>query len=212
MTKIIIADDHDITLHGLVSVVEKMVDISIVGTAKTGIEAINILKIKEVNLVITDIDMPDMDGIELLKLINQKYPTIKVLACTMHLNSWTLQKLIKHNIAGIVSKHSVLNDVENAINSALNEEKFYSKEVKAVLKNIEQNKAQINSNYNKVNLTNREQQILQYIAQGFISTQIATELSISINTIESHRRNLFLKFDVRNAMELVRKAMEKGMI
>jgi len=212
MTNIIIADDHDITLHGLVNVVGKIDGINVVGKAKSGLEVIEILKQAKADIIITDIDMPDMDGIELLKKINQKYPEIKVLACTMHLNTWTLQKLIKHNIAGIISKHSALNDVKTAIQNTLKEKAFYSQEVADVINNIAINKAQTNSKFDKIHLTSRETQILENISQGLTSTQIADKLNISINTIESHRRNLFLKFDVKNAVELVRKAMEKGLI
>ena len=212
MTKIIIADDHDITLHGLVNIAEKIEGIDVVGKAQTGIEVLEILKTTAADIILSDVDMPDMDGLALLKIINSKHPHIKVLACTMHINSWTLNKLINNNVAGIISKHSVLNDIEIAIERVKNNELFYSEDVKNIIAGLFSKKQPTHSKYDEIHLTKREKQILSFIAKEYTSAQIAAQLNISDSTIESHRRNLFLKFDVKNSVGLIRKAMERGMI
>ena len=212
ITKIIIADDHDITLHGLVTLINSIDNLSVVGKAKSGNEVMDLLKTITPDLILSDVDMPDMDGLELLKRINIKYPNIKVLACTMHINSWTLKKLISNHISGIISKHSVLNDIETAISHIQDGKIFYSKDVNKIVAGILMSKKNNHSKFDEITLTKREKQILQLIAKEFTSCQIASELCISDSTIETHRSNLFLKFDVKNVVGLIKKAIDREMV
>lgn len=211
-TKLLLVDDHDVTLHGLSIYSEKVKNSEVVGKAKSGVEALELLSNTSVDIVITDVDMPEMDGLDLLKVINKEYPHIKVIACTMHINSWVLQKLIKNNVSGIISKSSVKQDIDKAVAGALSGEPFYSKDVyDAIMGGMRNNKRFI-SKYDQVLVTKRESQILTLIADEMTTSEIADNLGLSINTIETHRKNLLLKFGVRNVVGLVRRAMEQGLV
>jgi len=130
----------------------------------------------------------------------------------MHINSWTLKKLIKNKVAGIISKHSMLNNIQIAIEKVNNGKLFYSEDVENIIAGLFSKKAPPHSRFDEIRLTKCEMQILSFIAKEFTSAQIAKQLFIRESTIESHRRNLFLKFDVKNSVGLIRKAIERGMI
>ena len=212
ITKILLVDDHDITLHGLSVYSEKVNNTQVVALAKSGIEALEWLSRTPVDVVITDVDMPEMDGLDLLKTINIDYPVVKVIACTMHINTWVLEKLIKNNVLGIISKSSVKEDIEKAIQGALKGEPFYSQDVYDAIVGGIKNKPKFISKYDRVLLTKRESQVLKLIADELTTSEIAAKLCLSINTIETHRKNLFLKFGVRNVVGLVRRAMEQDLV
>jgi len=210
--KIIIVDDHDITLFGLRSYVEKIGNLDIVGLATSGKEALEMIKLEKPDIIITDIDMPEMDGIELLKIIRRGYNQIKVIACTMHVHLWIIQKLINNHIDGIISKNSLKIDVESAVKGAYSGKAFYSSDVyEAIVEIMKRPKHQF-SVYDDLKLTKREKEVLQMIADELTSQEIAEALCLSHNTIETHRKNLFLKFDVKNVAGLIRKAMDRMLI
>jgi len=143
--------------------------------------------------VITDVDMPEMDGLDLLKTINIDYPVVKVIACTMHINTWVLEKLIKNNVLGIISKSSVKEDIEKAIQGALKGEPFYSQDVYDAIVGGIKNKPKFISKYDRVLLTKRESQVLKLIADELTTSEIAAKLCLSINTIETHRNYILFQ-------------------
>lgn len=208
--KIIIADDHHITLHGLDSFINDFDKYKVIGKANTGSEVIALLQKETPDIILTDIDMPMMSGIELLHVVNANYKNIKVIACTMHTNVRTIKQLISNNIGGIVSKSSMMEDIENCIDSVLNNSRFYSSDISDLLNS---NNKKIKSNFCfDIELTKRERQILHLISDECTTNEIAEKLILSNNTIETHRKNLFLKFEVKNVVGLIKKAMEFGLL
>ena len=211
-SSIIIVDDHDITLRGLKDYIEKIDNTEIIGLAKTGKEALKLIEEKSPDIVFTDIDMPEMDGIELLEIIRNRYVHIKVIACTMHVHTWIIQKLINNGIDGIVSKSSIAIDIEKAVEGLNKGKVFYSTDVYEAVMEIMKRPQHQFSEFDDIGLTKREKEILQMISDELTSVEIAEELSLSPNTIETHRKNLFLKFGVKNVAGLIKKAMERMMI
>ncbi|MBN2747717.1 MAG: response regulator transcription factor [Bacteroidales bacterium] len=205
--KIAIADDHDITLLGLSDLVKSLPDVVLVGGFTDANLLLKTLDDNPVDLIISDLDMPNCNGFELLEYIRKNELAIKVLICTMHVNPWTLHKLILNQPDGIISKNEVLSDLPFAIRKIKDNKIFYSEDVQKTLKN----KEAFIGEYQKVPLTQRESDILKLIIQEYTSSQIAETLEISKNTVETHRKNLFLKFEVNNVVGLVKKAMQKGM-
>lgn len=210
-TRVIIVDDHDITLHGMGVFINSLDDVELIAQSNSGAKALQILENNDADIVISDLDMPKMDGLELMHIVQDNYPKIKVLICTMHFNSWTLKKLVKNNVDGIISKNNVLTELKTAIEYINRGEKYFSPEVNKII-NTTFNKIKPESKYFRVHLTKREKEILNYIAQEKTTASIADLLSISINTVETHRKNLFVKLNVTNAVGLIKTAIERDMI
>jgi DNA-binding NarL/FixJ family response regulator len=211
-TNIIIVDDHDITLFGLANYIEQIENTVIIGKASSGKEALELISKQKPDIVFTDVDMPEMDGIELLKNIRKDYSRVKVIACTMHIQLWIIQKLMNNHVDGIISKKSMKSDVLDAYNGALSGKAFFSPDVYEAVMEIMKRPQHQFSEYDDFELTRREKQVLQLIADELTTAEIAEKLFLSPNTIETHRKNLFLKFDVKNVAGLIRKAMERMMI
>lgn len=211
-TTIIIVDDHDITLFGLANYIERIENAVIIGKASSGKEALTLISQQKPDIVFTDVDMPDMDGIELLQIIRRDYSRIKVIACTMHIQLWIIQKLMNNHVDGIISKKSMKSDVLEAFNGALSGKAFFSPDVYEAVMEIMRRPQHQFSEYDEFELTRREKQVLQLIADELTTNEIAEKLFLSPNTIETHRKNLFLKFDVKNVAGLIRKAMERMLI
>lgn len=212
LTKILIVDDHDITLHGLSKYIEKIENTKIIGLAKSGEEAIKIIESHKPDIVFTDVDMPVMDGIDLLKIIRQEFVQIKVIACTMHVQLWVIQKLMQNGVDGIISKQSLKIDISKAVEGALNGKAFYSADIYSAVLEIIKKPVDYFSKFDELDLTKREKQVLQLISDELTSIEIGDRLHLSSNTIETHRKNLFLKFGVKNVAGLIKKAMERELI
>lgn len=208
---LIIADDHQLTLDGLINIISKNQNINIIRTAKNGSEVIKILESENIDIIIFDIDMPVMDGIELSNVVSKKYSNIKMLTVTMHTEPWVIKKLLKNNVKAIVDKTDSSEEIEKALCAVIEGNTYYCDSIKnKIFDNLTPNKVEQKSFL--INLTNREKEVLQYITDGLTSSEIASKLFISTSTIESHRANLLLKFGVKNVAELIKKAIDMNFI
>ncbi|PCH77493.1 MAG: DNA-binding response regulator [Flavobacteriaceae bacterium] len=208
---IMIADDHSMFLDGLVSILNTEDDYNIVLTAKTGKEVVKFLSINKdivIDLVITDISMPDMDGIELNAFLKKNNKHIKTLVVSMHSVPDMIDRLIENEVDGYMNKNTRKEEFLMAVKMILNGEKYFSKEITAVyMKNKFQKKTVDN-----VKLTKREVQVVTLIAEEFTTLEIADKLFLSKHTIESYRKNLIIKLDVRNLAGLTKYALKKGYV
>lgn len=206
-----IADDHSMFLDGLVSILNTEDDYNIVLTAKTGKEVVKFLSINKdivIDLVITDISMPDMDGIELNAFLKKNNKHIKTLVVSMHSVPDMIDRLIENEVDGYMNKNTRKEEFLMAVKMILNGEKYFSKEITAVyMKNKFQKKTVDN-----VKLTKREVQVVTLIAEEFTTLEIADKLFLSKHTIESYRKNLIIKLDVRNLAGLTKYALKKGYV
>ncbi len=204
-TKIIIADDHSVTLNGIKRIVEKIDFTKIIGTASTGKDALQIINKQQPDILITDIQMQDIDGIELSEILKEKYPDIKIIVVTLHSERWIIDKLLKQDIEAIVLKSKTDgNEISEAIKKVNAGERYYSDEIKDLffkLKQLEQNTPQ---------LTSREKEIAVLICKEYTIKGIGAELCIAPRTVETHRKNLFAKLKVKSQSGLVREAIKFG--
>jgi DNA-binding NarL/FixJ family response regulator len=207
--KVAIADDHTMFLEGLVSLLEDIEEISIVGTALNGIEMLQLLKTKQVDVVISDISMPEMDGLELSRQVKQLYPDIAILILTMHDEQRIITSLLKAGVKGYLFKNSDKEQFLTAIKTLANGELFVSEEVKNKMIN---NNPSISKQSFAPKLSDREREILQLVAKEFTTQQIADQLFISHHTVISHRKKLLFKFDVQNTAGLIKRAIETGLL
>ena len=209
---IIIADDHKIFLEGLSSLLNDFKHINIVGTAINGDEVLQLLEKNTVDIVITDINMPGMDGMKLAKEIKKNYSQVKILALTMHNERSIISTMLKNGISGYVLKDTGKEELLNAIQTLSAGETFFSEEVKSTLMESVISGEKTKSSTSLIELSEREKEILKLIAEEYTQQQIADKLFISPHTVIFHRRKLLYKFDVKNTAGLIKAAMDKGLL
>lgn len=200
MIRIAIAEDHQSLIDGIELLLKYEEEISIVGTANNGLELLDIVKLKQPHIVITDIRMPKMDGIAATKEIKKLFPHIKVIAFTMFDQDDAVSQMLKAGASGYLLKNSALADVLLAINTVYNGKQYFDANI---------NTDHENSNKKKGVLTKRQIEILRLIAQGKTSREIAEMLFIGTHTVDTHRKNMIRILGLKGKGELMRYAIEK---
>lgn len=209
--KVLLADDHQMFLDGLKMILQADENIEIVGTASNGEEALAFLKNHEVDVLVLDINMPGMDGVETIRHIKQQNIGTKVLILSMFSTDVLIKRLLRIGAEGYVLKDNGHKHLRDAILKIAAGEKYYSQEVmEAVMDGL--NPAEKKTGFGNVKLTPREMEILQLIAQEHTTPEIAEKLFISQGTVITHRKNLIRKLEVRNTAGLIKYAMQLGLI
>ena len=204
---LIIVDDHKMFLDGIVSILNTKKEYNITLTTTKGKEVIKYLEIntdEKIDLIITDISMPELDGIELNKIIKEKRKNIKTLVVSMHNNIEMIDNLIAHDVDGYVPKNAEKKEFLKAIKTILKGEKYFSKEIKDVYLENKFSKKKLD----EIKLTQREIDVVTLIAEEFTTQEIADKLCLSKHTIESYRKNLIAKLEVRNLAGLTKYALK----
>ena len=206
---IFIADDHDLVLDGIQALLSSVDHINIVGRASNGLEVLEQLqKRPDIDLVILDINMPEMDGIEVTQEIKSKGMSVKILILSMHNRPEFINKLIEVGADGYLLKNSGKAELVHGIESISAGEKFFCNEV--VKSNFNEKLFAMESHQSA--LSPREKEVVQLIAKGFSSQQIALHLGLSQHTIDSHRKKILSKLGVKNSVEIAKYALKKGII
>ncbi|KAA1243845.1 response regulator transcription factor [Aquimarina sp. RZ0] len=204
---LIIADDHKMFLDGLLSILNSEKDYNILLTAKNGKHITKYLEInpkEKIDLIITDITMPEMDGITLNKIVKKRNSIIKTLVVSMHNNPEMIDNLIEHDVDGYVPKNAEKEELLKAIQTILKGKKYFSREIKDIyIENKFSKKKE-----EEVRLTQREIDVITLIAEEFTTQEIADQLFLSKHTIESYRKNLIAKLNVRNLAGLTKYALK----
>ncbi|MEQ9412204.1 MAG: response regulator transcription factor [Cyclobacteriaceae bacterium] len=207
MIKIIIADDHAMFREGIVSLISTEKNIAFVGEAKNGSELLELLQLDLPDVVLLDIEMPGMDGLETAKKIKKQFPAVKVLALTMHSQSAFVKNMIKAGATGYILKNSGKSELIKAIETVYKGDTYFADEaMDSVMQGLR------NNEINDSPLSSREIQIIKLIANQMTSTEIAKELHLSPMTVETHRKNILLKLGLRNVAGLIKFAFQKGWI
>ena len=197
---IIIADDQAIFLEAITALINSKC-INVVANCKNGREVLDFLEEQEVDLVISDINMPVMDGITLVKKITKLYPKTKTMMLSMYEERHIINKVIKAGANGYMSKNVGKRDILIAIESCMKGEKVtFTRQSQFTQKNIQNTDKSIK----EISLTNRERQILKLITQEVNNSDIALSLNISKRTVEAHKKNIFLKLGATNTIGLVK--------
>ncbi len=196
--KVILVDDHVLFTQGLAAALANENDIEVMATFSDARKALKALENDIPDLLVTDISMPDMNGIEFIQKLRRKYPNLKILVASMY-----EQMISSKNINGYLQKDSNTTEFIEAIKKIVFDDEKYFK------KNNAQN---IISEFNKNILTKREKEIVQLISKELTVSEIAEKLFISKLTVESHKKNIFLKLQVNTNAGLVRKAIVLGFI
>jgi two-component system response regulator NreC len=212
-TKVLIADDHAIVREGVRMILAKEPDIEVVGEAEDGQQALDLVEQRRPNVVIMDLSMPGMGGIEATKKVKEQHPKVNVLVLTMHEDESYVFQLLRAGASGYVLKRAAAQDLVQAVRAAAKGEAFLypsvaRKVVEDYLKRVEAGEGR--DRYD--GLTEREREILTLIAQGLSNQHIAEKLFISIKTVQTHRAHVLEKLGLHDRTELVRYAIRKGLI
>ena len=208
--RVAIADDHQIILDGISSLLASEEKIEIVGLAHHGKEMKEILNSTEVDVILTDIKMPICDGLELTKWVKEHYPGVKMIALSMFHSTSLIKKLLKAGIDGYILKNTGKEEMIMSIYSVMKGNPYFSSDIsEKVMRSMMLNsKSEEESDVLPISLTKRELEILELIVEEHTGPEIAKKLFISINTVETHRKNLLAKLKVKNTAGLVKYALQ----
>lgn len=209
--RVLLVDDHQIIIDGLRSLMKNTDEIVVSGDANNGREAIRLLDILNIDVVLMDIDMPVMNGIDALKEIKRVNPGVKVIILSMHNESGMIRNLLAIGADGYILKSTSKDELIGAIQKVAAGDKYFSTEVTLSLLNGSQGFLP-SSRHQVEMLTSREEEILKLIAEGFSNKEIGTRLFISHRTVDTHRTNLMKKLNTSNIAGLISYAIKSGLI
>ncbi len=209
MIRLLLADDHQAMIDGLVAICSSAPDVEVVATANNGAEVLEYLKKQPVDVVLIDINMPVLNGVETCKRIRSKFVNTRVLAFSMYAQLSYVRRLMQYGASGYVLKNDPADEILEGVRRVAQGQTFFSAQVRALGPLTRPVKE---SRYFDAVISKRELEVLRLISDGLTDTEVADRLSLSAFTVSSHRKSLLLKLDVRNSVELVKVAMEKGLI
>lgn len=205
--RLLIADDHLVAREGIVYLLSGSDEVEVVGEANNGREAIAMIESLNPDILVCDISMPDISGIELLQKVEEGNHEVKVLILSMHKDSEYVMKSFEYGAMGYLPKNADENELLKAIDTIYHGERYLTNEISNVLaQSMIASKSSI-----KYNLTTREKEIVKQLVQGLSNKQIAAELFISIRTVDTHRTNIMKKLQVKNVASLVKLAMQENL-
>src|SRR4030067_3539176 len=211
--RIVIAEDHTILREGLRSLLSSHPEFEIVGEAEDGREAIQCVEKFKPDLILTDLSMPRMNGMEALQEIKRQNPQTKVLVLTVHKTEEYILSALKARADGYLLKDSTHVELVMAVKKVLSGKPYISPEVsEKVIEGYLEGRKRVRSKTSYETLTSREREILKLIAEGYKNKEIADDLCISVKTVEKHRANLMEKLDLHNVQALTTYAIEKGLV
>lgn len=210
MIHTLIADDHQMFIDGLRSLLEEASDIQVVAEARNGVEVLEQCAKHPVDIVIMDINMPEMDGVQATREVLKKYAGIKILGLSMYNDRAYISDILKAGAMGYILKNTGKESLLNAVRSLYGGSNYLGEEVRKTLLNGFMKNPQVMQVVEKI--SEREQEVLACIATGRTTHEIAEQLFISKNTVETHRKNLLYKLKARNTAELVNNAYKQRLI
>jgi DNA-binding NarL/FixJ family response regulator len=208
--KIAIVDDHEVVINGLKAMLTTYDDLSVVYTTTQGSELLNYLDGNQPDIILMDIQMPEISGIDLCKMTLKHHPNTKIIAFSSFDDTHYIRQILRNGASGYVLKNTDQKTLVSAIRTVIDGEEYIDETIKKILLH-ESITGQRRSMF-EIPLTKREKEILKLIAEEFTNQQIADQLFISLRTVETHRLNITQKLGVKNAAGLVKEAIKRGLI
>ncbi len=212
MIKVLIADDHRLVIDGLLLMMQEVDDVICVGEANNGQEALDLLANTPVDVLLLDLNMPEMDGLACCRLAKERYPGLKILVLSMMRELSLVKALLKQGAAGFLLKNAGKEEVIASIRKVFDGKQAFSEDLMVAMMQPFSNRTAKSANQLLPSITRREKQVLQLIMDEKTTTEIAEALFISFGTVETHRRNLLLKLNARNTAGLVKSAIEYNLL
>jgi DNA-binding NarL/FixJ family response regulator len=210
--RVLVADDHTMVRKGLCSLLEAKPDIEVVGEAEDGREAVEKVEALLPDVVLMDITMPRLNGLEATRQIKRLFPKVKIVALTMYTNEEYIQQFLQAGASGYVVKQAAPAELISAIQAVYRGDSFLSPLISKTVIDEYLKSTKPAASPEQAKLTDREREVLQLIAEGCSNREIAQKLQISIKTAGVHRTNLMEKIGIHNVTDLVKYALRKGII
>lgn len=210
-TRILLVEDHAIVREGLCSLLEKQTDMEVVGEADEGRTAVDLVRQLLPDIVIMDITMPNLNGVEATRHITGEFPEIKVIALSIHSNRRFVSDMLRAGATGYVLKECLFDELVQAIQAVAAGGSYLSPRITGVVIDGYVNRVAAAADSPLSTLTGREREVLQLVAEGKSTKEIALELHVSTKTIEANRRQIMEKLDIHSVAELTRYAVREGL-
>ena len=211
--RVLVVDDHTIVRDGICALLALAADIEVVGEAANGVEALEKIKQLTPDVVLMDIAMPVMDGLEATRRIHKEFPKTKVLVLTQYDEKDYIFSIIEVGAQGFITKMAASSELAAGIRAVHHGDSFLSPSAARFLVEDYRQGVSVRKNQDPYEqLTNREREVLKLLAEGYTTQEIANMLVISPKTVEGHKTNLMAKLDIHNRTELVKYTLRKGII
>jgi len=208
---ILLVDDNKLIRDGIKSILKSTKKIRVLEEAENGIEAVAMAEMNDFDVVVMDVKMPEMDGIEVTKHIVKKKPNTKILACSLYDEFQYIEEILRAGAMGYILKNEGKKELITAIKSIYEGNSYFSEKISTkMMGRFIGDKSHKKVSNTKV--TRRENEVLKLIAEGFFNREIAEKLFLSPRTIDAHRRNLLKKLNAKNTAQLLKNAYQKGLM
>lgn len=212
MIRVVLADDHRVVLQGLKAILKNEQDIEVIGEAIDGLEALKMVEQERPDILVMDLMMPNLNGLETARLISKRGWTVKVIILSMHESEPYVVKALKNGVMGFIPKESGAEELVSAIRQVYCGQRYLNATVSDRVINSLITRVESGGLDPFDSLTERERAVFQMVAEGESSTEIAEKLSISPRTVETHRANMMRKLGLKTQTDLVKYAIKKGIL
>ena len=209
--RILLADDHQIMREGLKALLGKRSSVEVIAEAENGIEALEIARRERPDVIVMDIAMPDINGIEVTRQLKAELADIKIIALSMHSDRRFVSEILKAGASAYVLKQAAFEDLEKAIKAVMLNRTFLSADILESVVSDYISQLSTSEYYAYRQLSDRERQVLQLLAEGNSTKEIAFKLHVSVKTVESHRQNIMNKLGIRTLAGLTKFAVREGL-
>jgi DNA-binding NarL/FixJ family response regulator len=211
--KVLLADDHVVVREGLRALVNQQADMEVVGEADNGKEAVELARQLKPDVVVMDVAMPTMSGIEATRQIKAEMPDLKVVALSAHNNRAYIMGMVKAGVSGYLLKDCVFQELAGAIQTVLQDKSYLSPGAARVILDVEsETQTAHGCRANSVTLSELDCELIKLLAEGKSAREIAAKDNLSVKTVEGRRRRIMKKLNVESMAELVRYALQEGMV
>jgi len=201
VTKIFIVDDHYMVIEGIRSLLQNERSIEWMGHATNAASCLAFLNKQLPDVILMDINLPDINGIDLCKEVKTKYPSVFIIGLSTFNQQSFIQKMMDNGASGYLLKNATQEEITSAIETVMKGKTYLSEEASNTLRK---------ENGTNIVLTRREKEVLELIADGMTNAEIAQKLFVSVTTVDTHRKNLLAKFDTKNTAALIKIAVSQG--
>jgi two-component system response regulator NreC len=211
--KLLVADDHKIFRQGIKMLLEEESDLQVVGEASDGREAVKKATELKPDVILMDIAMANLNGLEATRQIKKQLPSAKVIMVTMHKNEEYVLQSFQAGASGFILKEGAVEELVSAIRSINSDKSFLSPSISKTLIDAYMRKMETGKTETPFDLlTDREREVLQLIAEGYTNREVAKSLFISVKTVEAHRAHIMQKLNIHDIAKLVKYAIQKGLV